>query len=170
MLTEREIRDLFGALRVDPWEGVVYRHMFAGLSPYRENTRGARWNPAGVSAIYSSLARDTALAEANYRLSLESVPLRRDIKRTIYAMSVNLHAVVDLGSIEKLRTFEIDESEMQGESLQACQQLGNQVDWFGYDGLLVPSVRHLGQNLVIYPSHFRADCFLSITSEETLDG
>ena len=95
MLSDQEIRELLARVEVRRWQGHVYRHMFAGIPPDRENIRGARWNAPGVAAIYTSLHRRTALAEADFRLSLETIPLRRDAARTIYRIQVELSAVVD---------------------------------------------------------------------------
>lgn len=38
------------------FDGHVWRHMFNDFPPELVNTRGARWNPAGTSAIYTSMA------------------------------------------------------------------------------------------------------------------
>jgi RES domain-containing protein len=54
--------------------------MFGDYPPDAENTRGARWNPPGVAAIYTSLARDGALAEAEYQIAVQ--PIRPRARRT----------------------------------------------------------------------------------------
>jgi RES domain-containing protein len=59
-----ELLDRLQALTPAPWSGQVFRHMFGSYPPDAENTRGARWNPPGVAAIYTSLTREGALAEA----------------------------------------------------------------------------------------------------------
>jgi RES domain-containing protein len=68
--------------------------MFADYPPDRENTLGARWNPPGVPAIYTSLSRDGVVAEAEYQLSME--PLRPKVRRTVYELSVRLSSVLDI--------------------------------------------------------------------------
>jgi RES domain-containing protein len=136
--------------------------MFAGASPDRENFRGARWNPSGVGAIYTSLTRETALAEAEYRITLEPIAMRRDLKRTIHEINIVLHAVIDLNSHERLQKLGVDKTVLSGTDLSPCQRVGGQVDWFEHDGLLVPSARHEGVNLVIYPSNRRANSVFSV--------
>ena len=44
------------------------------------NTRGARWNPPGLAAIYTSEERDTAIAEGQHAIDMQ--PLRRAIVNT----------------------------------------------------------------------------------------
>jgi RES domain-containing protein len=68
--------------------------MFAGHSPERENTSGARWNPPGVSAIYASLSVEGALAEAEHQIAMQ--PVRPRARRTLYELRVTLHSVLNL--------------------------------------------------------------------------
>ena len=172
MLDDEEMRNRLGSVKAAEWEGEVYRHMFAGKTPDRENVRGARWNPPGVAAIYTSLRRDTALAEAEYRLSLEPVPLRKDVRRTIYKIHVTLNSVIDLGDSVQLGKLGIALPMLESIdklSLHACQQLGGGVDWYEYDGLLVPSARGLGANLVIYPSNQKPGYSFEVLEQEEID-
>lgn len=66
-------------------DAIVYRHMLADIPPDRANTRGARWNPPDIAAIYTSFERETALAEAEYYLSLNTPPLRFAVRSTGFA-------------------------------------------------------------------------------------
>lgn len=126
-------------------EDVVYRHMLGDISPARANTRGARWNPPDVAAIYTSFARETALAEANYHLSLQVPPMR--VRRMIYRIRVKLRVVTAVPDTNLLLQLGVDSSS----ELATCQRVGGAVASLGRDGLIVPSLRHRGLNLVIYP-------------------
>lgn len=171
MLDDEKIRNRLARVEAVLWEGDVYRHMFAGMAPDRENVGGARWNPSGVAAIYTALIRETALAEADHRLRLETIPLRKDIRRTIYRVHVTLNAVVDLSDWTLLGELGIDQAmleEVQKSSLRACQQVGGGVDWYEYDGLLVPSARGEGANLVIYPSNQKPGYSFEVLDTEEL--
>jgi len=173
MLGDEEIRSRLAQVEVTQWKGQVYRHMFAGITPDRENVRGARWNAPGVAAIYTTMERKTALAEADYRLSLESIPLRKDVRRTIYRIRVELNSVVDLSDWAQLSKFGITTAILEDiakSSLQACQQIGSSVDWHEYDGLLVPSGRGDGANLVIYPSNQRPGWSFEVVDSEEVGG
>lgn len=172
MLDDEEIRNRLATVEAATWEGEVYRHMFAGKAPDRENVRGARWNPPKVAAIYTALERETALAEAEHRLSLEPIPLRKDIRRTIYRIHVSLNSVIDLSDSAQLEYMGIDQPTLEGiekSSLLACQRLGGGVDWHEYDGLLVPSARGAGANLIIYPSNQQPGYSFEVLEEEEFD-
>lgn len=147
-------RDLLQALASIPparWSGIVYRHMFASLPPDRENTLGARWNPPEVPAIYTSLARETVIAEAEYQMGME--PLRPPVRRTVYEIGLTLSAVLDLSSRSALSRLGISECHLGANDHSACQMVGGAVEHLNHDGLLVPSARlSTGVNLVIYPN------------------
>lgn len=162
-------RDLLDRLeRLDPiaWSGTVFRHMLANYPPSRENTRGARWNPPGVPAIYTSLDRATALAEAQYRLSLEPIPVRAS--RTLYGIKISLLKVLDLTSNELLQELGLAELDLRGDDHSGCQKIGGAVAWLERDGLLVPSARSNGTNLVIYPTERDPAAEFDILDQETI--
>lgn len=148
MFYDQELLDYLEGLGSSPFEGSAYRHMFLGFSPERANIRGARWNPPDVSAIYTSTERSTALAEAEYQMSIQ--PFRPSVSRDLYDLSVVLTSVLDLRDSDPRAgiTPEILESD----DLRGCQRVGGAVEWLGHDGLLVPSFRaENGSNLVIFP-------------------
>src|SRR5579863_4567349 len=122
--------------------------MFANNPPTRANELGARWNPPGVPAIYCSLDHATALAEGNYAVAVQS--LRPTVKRTIYNLRVHLEKVLDLSSRSKLLELGIGEVELSDVDHTGCQRIGGAVEWLEHDGLLVPSARTSGLNLVIF--------------------
>jgi len=149
VIYEPALLDRLEQLGSDEWEGVVWRHMFGSYPPSRQNTGGARWNPREVAAIYTSLDRDTALAEAVYRISLE--PFRPKVKRTFYRIKLRLQRVVDLTDRSVLAKLGVTQTELAADLSPICRKVGGAVAWLGNDGLLVPSARAEGTNLVIYP-------------------
>jgi RES domain-containing protein len=162
--------DLLDALQqvpVNAFDGTIYRHMFAGISPFTENTRGARWNPPDTAAIYSSLTRETALAEAEWRISVE--PIRPRARRTLYTIALELAGLVGLTASEHLEAVGVTAVELASDDPSACQLVGGAVAWLGHDGLLVPSARYEGVNLVIYPGAHDPDARFEIVSEEEID-
>jgi RES domain-containing protein len=149
MVHDPDILNLLESLQITAWRGTVFRHMFADFPPTRTNDNGARWNPPGVSAIYTSTERDTVLAEAEHRISLE--PFRPRAKRTIYSLAVELGVVIDLRDPQLLVAVGISEATLVQLDFRPCQAIGAAVRFLGADGLLVPSARAVGTNLVIFP-------------------
>lgn len=149
MIYRPELLDLLEQLPASPWSGRVFRHMFARLPPQRENIKGARWNPEGFPAIYTSLEVETALAEVAYRLSLEPYPPSKG--RVLYHLDVTVSNVADLRGPGILESLGITPAVLSDPlSLRQCQEIGAAAGFSGYTGLLVPSVRRTpGSNLVI---------------------
>lgn len=124
--------------------------MFDPFPPERVNIRGARWNPPETPAIYTSLERTTALAEADYYIDLQ--PLRPRATRTIYTLSIALQSVLTLTDWSLLHAFGITEQTFSSQEYSATQIVGGAAEWLKHDGILVPSARAFGTNLVIFPN------------------
>lgn len=148
-------------------ELVVWRHMFNELDPARGNTRGARWNPPGVAAIYTSCERETALAEADYAIA--SQPVRPSTSRQLYRMRVTVLKGVDLSDRGRLADVGVGEIELVSVDQAACRTVGGAAHWLGYDGLLVPSARAAGTNLVLYADRLDVDAAFEIIDREDLE-
>jgi RES domain-containing protein len=83
-----ELLDAIEHLGSEALEDVtVWRHMFNDNPPELSNTRGARWNPAGIAAIYTSEARETAIAEGQHAIDMQ--PLRPKARRFVYELRVS---------------------------------------------------------------------------------
>jgi RES domain-containing protein len=121
MIHDPDILNLLESLQITAWRGTVFRHMFADFPPTRTNDNGARWNPPGVSAIYTSTERDTVLAEAEHRISLE--PFRPRAKRTIYSLAVELGVVIDLRDPQRLAAVGISEATLVQLDFTPCQSI-----------------------------------------------
>jgi RES domain-containing protein len=166
MIYPPDMLDVLQSAAVSAWEGVVYRHMFGRHSPARANTEGARWNAPGLAAIYTSCERDTALAEAEYSISLQ--PLRPRAKRTLFTIRVSLRNVVDLTATHLLPQLGITDDVLASIDHAPCRTIGAAVNWLGHDGLLVPSARRRGgTNLVIFQQDLATSAF-EITDEEVV--
>lgn len=167
MIYEREIVTILEALHPVPWQGLIYRHMFADNPPTLQNKRGARWNPPQVPAVYAALERDTVLAEAAHQMSLQ--PLRPKAKRTVYTLRVRLYSVLDVTEPEVLEKLGIDKAALGSIDWSRCQQIGGATAWLGNDGMLIPSARAGGTNLVIFPSNADDIEFEIVDTEEIAD-
>lgn len=155
MVYPPELLDRLQEREPKPWEGIAFRHMFVNYPPDTENTRGARWNPPSVSAMYLSTTRDGALAEAEYQLLLQSP--RPRVRRTIYEVSLSVAGLADLTDRVELEELGVSRADLADTSMRACRAVGGAAAWLGYDSILVPSARSTDANLVIYPLNCGAD-------------
>ena len=157
MIYPPEWLDIIQSAPETNWDGLLFRHMFGDVSPAKSNTSGARWNPPGREAIYTSCEPETALAEAKYQISMQPLPPRA--KRTLYTLRLLLSSVVDRGD-ELLQRLGVTVSELASLDLSSCQRVGEAVAWLKYEGLLVPSARRAaGSNLVIFQQDLATSAF-----------
>lgn len=159
--------EALAGLKPSTWSGRVWRHTFADNPPDKANGRGARWNPPGTDALYASLERDTALAEAEHQLA--SQPIRPKAKRTIHQLHLGLSSVLDLTDPALLEGLGVDAAALSRVDFTACQMVGGAAAFLGHDGILVPSGRHPGVNLVVFISNQGADADLRVVDSEVID-
>jgi RES domain-containing protein len=162
MIFDPQLLEQLEMVETIPWAGTCYRHMFANYPPDRENTAGARWNPSGCAAIYCSLESETAIAEADYYISLQ--PLRPSCKRTLYTLNARLKNVAILTDWALLNEMGVTPKLFNGNLYHATQLVGGGMERLGRDGILVPSARRNGANLVIFPQNQDQDYLFEPTS------
>lgn len=120
--------------------------------PELANVRGARWNPPGTSALYTSLAESTAKAEGDHLIAMQPTPPRAT--RTVYELDVAITNLLDLTDAGRLAAIGITEEDLESIPWEPCQRVGGAVAWLGHDGLLIPSARDSdGSNLVIFTAN-----------------
>lgn len=167
MIHDPALLDELEKLVTQHFSGRAWRHMFNGLDHQLPNTRGARWNPPGTAAIYLSLESATAVAEADHALSAQ--PVRpRPKSRELYEVEIELERVLDLrgeGVLERLR---VGSNALRGHPPNECQAVGGAAAWLDRDGLLVPSARAPGSNLVAFVDHMDPDATLTIIERTDL--
>ena len=167
MVYRPELLDALEQIGGSPLDVEVWRHMFNGLDPSRPNFRGARWNPRGVSAIYTSTTRETALSEAAYAISVQ--PVAPSTTRQLHRLHVTLSGVIDLSERALLAEFGVTEAELGSVNYSQCQDIGGAAQWLGHDGILVPSARtNVGNNLVIFPDNLDIDAVFEVVATEAI--
>ena len=153
MIYSTALLDALSSLKGLTWEGVVYRHMFGSNPPERENQSGARWNPQEVPAIYCSLEKRTAIAEADFQIAVQ--PFKPKAERRVHRIQVRLASAVQLTTWTLLESLGVDQTSYGSVEPPRCKEIGGALAYLGHDGILVPSARCDGVNLVIYPT---VDC------------
>jgi len=160
-----ELLDRLEDIEPRQFSGVVFRHVLGESAPLGANTRGARWNPPDVSALYTSLDRDTAIAEGDFILSLQQV--RPSVTRWIVQIQVTLQRVMEVDEVT-LQELGVSRDVLEALDHTSCSEIGGAVHWLGLEGLIVPSARWPGQNLVIYIGHQDPDGVFEVVGRELL--
>ena len=66
-------------------------------------------------------------------------------------MSISLGRVVDLRDRQTRIRLRLSDADLRASDHQACRLVGGTAEWLGLDGLIVPSARAEGANLVVFP-------------------
>ena len=135
---------------VDKWAGTVWRAVIEGTDPFRPNQRGARWNPPLVEALYCSLTPEAASKELEHILASQPVEVTR--KRVVHKVTVRFKRVLDLREPDVLAEFGYGSDVILGDDHAPTQYLGGAIHWLGCVAVIVPSARHEGYNIVVFPN------------------
>jgi RES domain-containing protein len=149
------------------FQGRAWKHTLPNQSPTAANTKGARWNPAGVPVIYLSVERDTARAEGDYLGGAQPQPIRGT--RHITEVEISLGRVLDLRDRTVLRALGLSEADLRSSDHSACQRVGGTAEWLGLEGLIVPSARAEGANVVVFERRTGPDFSLRVVGSEPLE-
>jgi RES domain-containing protein len=115
--------------------------------PERPNTRGARWNPPRVEALYFSLKPEGAQNELEAVIARQPVPIRRPLR--LFQFRAVLDRIAYLTG-DTLASVGYPVETLIGEGWAGPSTIGGAASWLGLSGLLVPSARHRGSNLVVF--------------------
>lgn len=164
--------DTINARELTRFEGVVYRMVRDGRDPTRPGASGGRWDDGTFDVLYTALDAQDAQAEMAFHVSrgqpvVPSKPVNR-----MYRLSMAVEAVLDLSQRDDLTHLEIDERRFgqlsyaeRHREYPRCQDIGEIAHFLGFGGLLVPSARHSGANLVIF---YQADALPTVDVAEDL--
>lgn len=156
MIFNQAVLDALEAVTPEPWQGEVWRVVFGNRNPLFANTTGARWNPPDTAALYTSLEIDTVLAELDHLRSIQTPPTRRSAY-LLHRISVRVDRVLDLTNKALLSSMGVLEDDLIGDDPTACREVGGAAAWLGSDGILVPSARAEGFNLVVFVNQMDPD-------------
>jgi len=146
---DRRILELLASIPALQFEDSVWRILPAEVPPLEPTVRRARWNVDERDTIYSSLERTTAIVEVRNRLE-EEVP-RRNKPHTVHRIEVRLTRVLDLRATDVIERLCAVVGPISLEIEAGSQMVGEAAAWSRHDGLIVPSMRTEGSNLVLFP-------------------
>ena len=140
--------------------GTVHRVVWADRDPLEGSSapRG-RWNrpDSGFEVLNTSLDAEGAAAEFEAFWSLfEQRPTRAALN---WKLRVQLQRVVDL-DFEQLEDLGVQRAEYSNRQYSRTQQISDGLYYLGCEGLIVPSARHDGKNLVVYLHNLSRGCLV----------
>ena len=160
--------DALAAIKPARFEGAVWRVVREGRSAL-DGSRGAgRWNPAHLSVLYCSTEADGALAEIHFHLSLGQPVFPSRLRHALFELRATAKKTLKLADMTALKTLGVEADRYKEMLYPRTQEIGDAAAFLGYDGLIAPSARYAGANLVLFLDNIGADA-LAVVAERPVD-
>ena len=169
---DNKLLDALEALLVVPFKGSVWRVVKEGRDPCRCSAAGNRWDNGEFEVLYTSLAREGAIAEIYFHLSRGQPVFPSKLKYSLHEISVSINGVYDLSDPATLEIIGMDMSQYgqlsyadRHNEYPSRQQIADAAHFLGSDndgdasGLLVPNARYGCNNLIIFCGHAKPSEF-----------
>jgi hypothetical protein len=166
---DRSVLDALEKLHPKPFDADVWRVARKGRDPLAGSSANSRWGAAGeLEVLCTCEARDGALAEAGFRLSLEPVWPSR-IQHQIHVLAVKTDRLLRLVDMRALENLGVDVSRYETFDYGATQAIAAAAHFLEFDGLLAPSARFACRNLVVFTDCATQPGQLQLVSSEDVD-
>ena len=142
------------------FEGIAYRVVWRDRSAVQgSNVSRGRWNDPDwrFEILNTSLSPDGAAAEFEAFWSLfEQRPNRR---ASNWKLRLRLKRVVELG-FEELEQLGVGRAGFGARGYARTQEISAALNYLACDGLIAPSARYEGKNLIVFTENLDKDCVL----------
>ena len=166
---DRSVLDALEKLDPEPCDSDVWRVARKGRDPLRGSSANGRWGaPGELEVLYTSEARDGALAEVGFRLSLEPV-WPSLIEHQIHVLAVRAERILRLVEMSELEKLGVDISRYETFEYGATQAIAAAAHFLEFDGMLVPSARFACSNLVLFADRVSHAGDIQLVSSEDVD-
>ena len=167
MIHDPDLLDRLDALPKEAFDGEVFRGTRQTLDPLAGSYSGGRWmRRDGVGVLYTSLAREGALAEIAFHWGqLKPRPTKPVM---VHTLRVVAHRTLKLVRAD-LSALGVPESAYAGVDMPRTQEIGAAVEFLGCDGLIAPCARWACDNLILFPDRMGIDATLEVVTSEAVD-
>lgn len=152
--------------------GPVWRVVTDGVDPLRAGRAGGRWDDGSFDVLYTSGARDGALAEAWFHVSRGQPVVPSKIRNRVYRFDVALDRVLDLSAAGKLAGLGMNMAEygrlayaQRVSEYPAPQQIAEVAHFYEYEALIVPNARWPASNVVVLTERVRPEQIIVVGGE-----
>jgi RES domain-containing protein len=165
--------DALAASVADNFDNEVWRVVREGRDPLRGSSSGGRWDDGTFDVLYTSVAADGALAEIYFHLMRGQPVLPSKMTFYLYGLQVRLRRLLRLLDLDALARLGVDtenygsrEYMRRHEEYPRTQDIAEAAHFLDFDGLLVPSGRWQGHNVVLFTDRVPPDA-LSVIRDGT---
>lgn len=167
MIHDPELLDRLDAFPKESFDGEVFRATRQSLDPLVSSFSGGRWmRRDGAGVLYTSLAREGALAEISFHWGQLSPRPSKPVM--LHTLRVVAHRTLKLVRAD-LPALGVPESAYADINMRRTQEIGAAVEFLGCDGLIAPSARWACDNLILFPDRMGVDATLEVAASEAVD-
>lgn len=154
---DNNLIDALTASAAEIFDNEVWRVVREGRDPLRGSASGGRWDDGSFDVLYTSVEADGALAEMYFHLMRGQPVFPSRMSFYLYGLQVRLRRLlrlVDLDALAKLgmdmTSYGSNEYARRHEEYPRTQDIAEAAHFLDFDGLLVPSGRWQGHNVVLF--------------------
>ncbi|SEO28491.1 RES domain-containing protein [Gemmobacter aquatilis] len=154
---DNRLIDAIEAIPPTPFSGAVWRVVREGRDPLDCSRSGGRWDDGTFDVLYTSLAREGALAEMHFHLKRGQPVFPSKVRYELHEVSLSMGAALKLLNLEDLARLGVASESYGRLSYQEksaeyprTQDIAEVAHFLEFDGLLVPSARWDCLNAVVF--------------------
>jgi|SRR5437867_9370245 len=167
MARDLALLDVLDSFPREEFEGSAWRIVREERDPLQGSPSGARWDPGTFDVLYAALERDGALTEIHFHLSRQPV-FPSNVRFILSQIMVHVRNVLRLRDLSALEVLGVDRDQFSELKYSRTQEIGDAAQFLGFSGMIVPSARWRGLNLVLFTDQLSSDA-LAIQSKEIID-
>ncbi len=144
-----DLLDAVDAFARVPLAAEVWRVALDGRDPALGRASLSRWCDGTFDVLSTASDRDGAIAEIHALLSLQPV-FPAKIPWFAHRLKVSAAQTLKLADLPTLARLGVDTTRYADRDYRRTQPIANAAFFLGFDGLIVPSARRRGLNLVVF--------------------
>jgi RES domain-containing protein len=160
-----DLLDAIDRLPRERFEDEVWRVVRDGRDPLQSSRAKGRWSDGTFDVLYTALQRDGAISEIFALLSAQPV-FPSGIAWRAHRLRVTTSGALRIADMSGLADLGIDVASFRERDYERSQEIAEAAHFLGFDGLLVPSARWRGLNLVVFADRIEEGGAL-VTESET---
>lgn len=145
---DNRLIDAIEAIPPTPFSGTVWRVVREGREPLDCSRSGGRWDDGTFDVLYTSLAREGALAEMYFHLKRGQPIFPSRVRYELHEVSLSMGAALKLLNLDDLARLGVAKEtygrlsyQEKGAEYPRTQDIAEVAHFLEFDGLLVPSAR-----------------------------
>lgn len=144
-----QLLDAIDAFKREPFAEPVWRICREARDPILGSASDSRWCNGAFDVLYTSLARDGALAEIYALLSLQPV-FPSNIKSYSHRLKIEARETLRIADLPTLAALGVDAARYRERDYARTQAIADAAYFLGFDGLIAPSARWECLNAMLF--------------------